>query len=390
MIILIDSTLQFALVCKTFNNQSVNIMLKKYPILKWSLITVTSLIILIFAFGFWFISLIAYKDTTKELKSTFTKDIPYLSQSPQTPRGKILAVVTSCQVMGKSNKPTGYELTELARAYYVFLANGFEVDIASPLGGTPAVIIDQDDMGAFDYAFLNDTLAQYKATHTIPIATVNPENYEAVFFAGGKGAMFDFPQNSAIQSLIRQHYQTGKVIGAVCHGPAALVNVKLDDGQALLANKTVSSFTNNEELFLIPKAKEIFPFLLQDKLVEQGAKFNSGHLYLEKVSQDGNLVTGQNPWSTWALAETMIQQMGYTPKKREITTEENTISALSIYETKGYNEAKTKIEDLILHQQKPVDRTLLAMHSIVAAMDWNIGKAFELIKLLSYIKSISQ
>jgi putative intracellular protease/amidase len=364
-------------------------MLKKYPIIKWSLIVFVSTILIVISFGFWFMNLLPSIDSRSELKNTLPKNLSYLSNSVKPARGKILAVVTSCDIMGSSNKKTGFELTELSRAYYVFQANGFEVDIASPLGGNPPVVIDGDDMGAFDYAFLNDTSAQYKVEHSIVIEQVNADDYQAIYFVGGKGAVWDFPNNTKIQSLVSEYYQSGKVIGAVCHGPAALVNVTLDDGSSLLANKTVSGFTNNEELFLIPDAKTIFPFLLQDKLVEKGAQFSAGGMYLENISHDGNLITGQNPWSTWALAETMIKQLGYNPIEREITAEENTINILSIYENKGYDKAKTEMEAMMYQQNDSIDRILLAMHSIVAGMQWDIGKVVDLLGLVSHAKSLS-
>lgn len=286
--------------------------------------------------------------------------------------------------MGSSGKSTGYELTELSRAYYVFQANGFQVDVASPKGGKPPVVIDDGDMKDFDYAFLNDATAQAKVTHSIPMKDVDPKEYEAVYFVGGKGAMFDFPDNEHIQSLVKSYYESGKVVGAVCHGPAALVNVTLSDGSPLLANRTVSSFTNEEELLLIPDAAEIFPFLLQDKLTENGAQFNEGFMYLNRVSKDGNLVTGQNPWSTWAVAETIIEQMGYTPKERTITTEENTISVLGMFEAEGYSKAKMTIDQFCTMDTMSIDRELLAVHSIVAAMQFDLLKAVNLIRLLSY------
>ena len=240
-------------------------------ILKWTSISIVSLVVLVICFGFWFMSLIPEMDQT--LETSMVKDIPYLSEDIVPFRGKILAVVTSTDIMGDTDKSTGYELTELARAYYVFKANGFEVDIASPLGGKPPVVIDDDDMGVFDFAFLNDTEAQQKANNTRAIHEVNPEEYDAIFFAGGKGAMFDFPENKAIQAIVRDYYESNKVVGAVCHGPAALVNVTLNNGRPLLENKTVSGFTNAEELLLISDAKAIFPFLLQDKMIAQGANF---------------------------------------------------------------------------------------------------------------------
>lgn len=364
-------------------------MSKKKSFIKWSLITFVSLIVLVSAFGFWFMSLIPSGAAIEDLKKTFPHHLPYLTETENPSRGRILAVVTSCGTMGNSSKSTGFELTELARAYYVFKANGFDVDIASPLGGKPPVIIDWEDMGPFDYAFLNDTVAQHKVNHSFAIEQINSTDYQAVYFVGGKGAMFDFPQNTKIQSIVREYYQMGKVIGAVCHGPAALVNVNLDDGQSLLEGKMVSSFTNTEELFLIKDAKNIFPFLLEDKLVDQGALFSAGKMYLENVSQDGNLVTGQNPWSTWALSELIIKQLGHVPLAREHTAEENTIDILSIYEAKGSIPAKAMIKEISSHPQKEIDRNLLAMHSIVAAMQWNLGKSFDLIGLLAYAKNQS-
>lgn len=360
-------------------------MFKKYRILKWIGITLLSLIVVIFSFGLWFKSLIPPSNTA--LETTQIKDLPYLAENIQPLRGKILAVVTSTNMMGNSGKSTGYELTELARAYYVFKANGFEVDIASPLGGKPPVVIDDDDMGAFDFAFLNDSIAQYKTNNTIPVKDVVAEDYEAVFFAGGKGAMFDFPNNKAIQSIIRQYYQSDKVVGAVCHGPAALVNVALDNGHPLLENKKVSGFTNKEELLLISDAKSIFPFLLQDKMVAQGARFNEGSMYLENISHDNNLITGQNPWSTWILAETMIKQLGYNPKYREITDEENAVKVLSVYETQGSQKAKEMINRMSVVEKKPINRVLIAMHSIVAAMEGDIGRFSDIIGLVSYAKN---
>ncbi|MEQ8803166.1 MAG: type 1 glutamine amidotransferase domain-containing protein, partial [Haliea sp.] len=98
--------------------------------------------------------------------------------------------MTSTGEMGESGKRTGYELTELSRAYYVFTANGFTVDIASPDGGQPPVVIDDDDMGEFDYAFLNDPVARSKVINSTAVASINPEEYAAVYFVGGKGAMW--------------------------------------------------------------------------------------------------------------------------------------------------------------------------------------------------------
>jgi putative intracellular protease/amidase len=152
-------------------------------------------------------------------------------------------------------------------------------------------------MRKYDDAFLHDKTAQAYATNTLFIDDVNPADYEAVYFVGGKGAMTDFPDNPAIQNIIRHLYQNDKVICAGCHGPAALVNVKRDNGEWFARNKNISAFTNEEELFLIPDAETVFPFLLQDKLTEQGTNFQAGLTYLQQVVHDKKLITGQNPRS---------------------------------------------------------------------------------------------
>lgn len=355
--------------------------------LKWVLLTTIGLTLLLFAFGYWFIGLIPKQDAQKNASRTVIESLPYLSENKVEYRGKILAIVTSTKTMGTSGKATGYELTELSRAYYVFQANGFEVDVASPEGGEPAVVIDDDDMGVYDFAFLNDPVAQLKSKNTLALSEVDTSQYSAIYFVGGKGAMYDFPDNPHIQAIVKSYFQSGKVIGAVCHGPAALVNVMLDGGRPLLIDKSVCSFTNNEELLLIPDAETIFPFLLQSKLVETGANFKEGAMYLENVVKDQNLITGQNPWSTWRLAEAMIEQMGYQPKARVITPEENAVEILGVFEQAGYASAKKRINEMA-EDRMEMDRTLLAMHSIVSAMQWDFTKCIQLIGLVSYAKDV--
>ncbi|WP_350285844.1 type 1 glutamine amidotransferase domain-containing protein [uncultured Croceitalea sp.] len=361
-------------------------MFRKYRILKWVLLGLGTLIAILVIFGFWFMSLLPPRALS--LEQTKVQELTYVMDNVPENRGKVLAVVTSVDVMGKSGKRTGYELTELARAYYVFQANGYEVDIASPAGGEPPVVIDDEDMGPYDFAFLNDSIAQKKTSQTLSITDVSAANYEAIFFVGGKGAMFDFPDNKKIQAVVRKLYESDKVIGAVCHGPAALVNVTLTDGTLLLDDKTVSGFTNDEELLLIPEAESIFPFLLQDKMTAQGASFNKGAMYLEKVSHDKNLVTGQNPWSVWSVAELMIEQMGHVPKFREITGEENAVDILNVYDKGGSQPAKEMIAKLIQDSNKPVDRILIAKHGIIAAMKGEIGKFFNMVGLVSFAKKV--
>lgn len=361
-------------------------MFKKYRILKWILTSIVLIITIIIIIGFYIASLLPEEDAS--LIHSKASEISYITEDVPSHRGKILAVVTSTDSLGTSGKGTGYELTELARAYYVFKANGFDVDIASPLGGKPPVVLDDDDMGVFDYAFLNDSIAQSKTNNSLLLKDVKPNLYEAVYFVGGKGAMFDFPNNRYIQALIQDFHKTNKVIGAVCHGPAALINVTLENGQSFLKNRQVSGFTNKEELLLIPKAASIFPFLLEDKLSDQGAVFNEGIMYLEKISHDNNLITGQNPWSVWILAETMIKQLGYIPKPRTITAEENAIKVLYSYETKGKENSRAVIKQIIDKNKQSISRALLIDHSAISILQGNIGKFYDLLRLAAYVKDI--
>jgi len=356
-------------------------MLKKIVII--SAILIVLIAGSLFGAKAWVKSLLPEKAHFEAIKTTQVSDLPYLSQDIPANRGKILAVVTSVDKMGE-DKDTGYEHTELARAYWVFTANGFSVDIASPKGGKPPVVIDGEDMGAYDYAFLNDDTIQQKVANSIALAEVNPNDYEAVYFVGGKGTMFDFPDNPYVQNIAKTLYQKNKVVSAVCHGPSALVNVELDNGEMLLSNKRVSGFTNDEELFLIPEAKQIFPFLLEDKLIEQGAKFQSGTTYLEKVTQDGKLITGQNPWSVWKLAEKVVAELGYQPKTREWTPEEHAIELLMTYDSYGFDAAKEELK------QKPqlYQRILIVMHSILAFMQFDISKGIDLLSLANQLKQL--
>lgn len=342
------------------------------------------------AFVFWLFSLLEPGSARAGLKDTLPEELAYIAQTPEPSRGKILAVVTSTDSLGETGKYTGYELTELARAYYVFRANGFEVDIASPQGGEPPAVLDNDDMGAFDYAFLNDIEAQKKRADSIPVATVDVDQYQAIFFVGGKGAMFDFPDNKAIQSLASNAYEDGKVLGAVCHGPAAFVNATLSDGQHLLAGKMMTGFTNEEELLLVRNAENIFPFLLQDELIAKGAHFKPGPMYLEQVIQDGNLITGQNPWSVWSTAERMVKQLGYSPVLRETTPEEHTVAVMLTYDLQSYALAKSHLESVYIQEGGSVDRNLLAIHGLVSVMQGKIGKSIDLIGLVRNAKAIAE
>ena len=301
-------------------------------------------------------------------------DLAFVQAGVRERRGRVLAVLSSTARFDRERRKGGYELTELSRAYWVFVANGYEVDLASSRGGRPPQMLDEDLIDA-DHAFLNDPVARAKLAETIALADVDPSRYDAVYFVGGKGAMFDFPRHADIARIVRAIQPRG-VVGAVCHGPAALLDITLDDGRRLLDGRRVTGFTNAEELFLIEDARTAFPFLLQDALAAQSAGFVEGPMYLDNTVVDGRLVTGQNPWSTWSVAEAMVRALGHEPVPRETTREETSARLLATFKREGLAAALAAKADA-----GPVSKHLLLMHAVVAAMQWRLGEAWELQRL---------
>jgi putative intracellular protease/amidase len=209
---------------------------------------------------------------------------------------KILMVVTNHAVIDEEHR-TGIWLEEFAIPYQVFKENGFEVTVASPKGGAAPV----------DPRSLNDEWKDEKALldDTVKLADVQTDTYDALFFPGGHGTMFDFPNDRSVQDAIRRFDDQQKVIAAVCHGPAALVGATRSDGTPLVAGKTVTSFTDEEER--ATKLDAYMPFLLESKLRELGAKFVAKEKWSDHVEVDGHLVTGQNPQSSRSIALKVVE-----------------------------------------------------------------------------------
>lgn len=224
----------------------------------------------------------------------------------------------------------GYEFDEFSKAYYVFNRNGIMVDIASPEGGEVQAD-NYDPTKSYNVRVLDDEAIMVKLNNTLSTRSLDAKNYDAVFVVGGKGAMFDLPKDKALQKIIAQIYQQKGSVAAVCHGPAALVNVKLTDGSYLVENKVVNSFTNEEEHLFGKKWINDFDFMLEDKLVERGAKFQSSKMMLSHVAVDGRLITGQNPTSTVDVATALVKSLGLTPVKLSIDLEDKTMAVVAQY-----------------------------------------------------------
>lgn len=214
---------------------------------------------------------------------------------------KILMVLTSHGTLGNTGKTTGFYVSEASHPYHVFVHQAnYTVDLVSPLGGEPPRD-GEDDSDPLNQTFLDEMAEQLANTMTPD--QVNPTDYDAIFYAGGHGTMWDFPDDKALAEIAAHIYEAGGVVGAVCHGPAALVNISLSNGQYLVDGKKLTSFTNDEE-----KAMELdaeVPFLLESKLVERGAEFRQAPNFEAHVETGERLVTGQNPASAQAVATQM-------------------------------------------------------------------------------------
>lgn len=223
-------------------------------------------------------------------------------------RQKILIVLTGHTRLGDTDQPTGWHAAEVTHPYAVFEDAGFEMEFASPGGGRTAPdpgSLDFDDEA--NWRYLNDPDWMRRTLETRPVSVLDAEDYAAVYFPGGHGTMWDLPDHEGIQRLTANAWQAGRVVAAVCHGPAALVNVTLDDGSHLVDGKRVSAFTDAEEQ-AVEKA-EIVPFLLASTLEARGAEHVPADNFTAQVVEDGNLITGQNPPSARPLAEAIVRRL---------------------------------------------------------------------------------
>lgn len=242
--------------------------------------------------------------------------LPALAQAADT-----VLIVLSGEGRDAGQARPGYEFDELSQAWLIFAANGLAVEVASPQGG--AIEADKYDPEApYNAALLADAEAMRRLADTRRIADLRAGDYAAVYVVGGKGAMFDLPRHRPLQRLLAEAWENGAVVAAVCHGPAALVDVRLGDGSALVAGRRMTGFTNAEEALFGKKWAAEFPWLLEDALRERGALWEEAPLMMPRLVVDGRLVTGQNPYSTTAVAEAIVSGLGRIPVARSPWREE--------------------------------------------------------------------
>lgn len=212
-------------------------------------------------------------------------------------------VVTTADNMNNEHS-TGLWLSEFGEAYVEFANAGHKITVASPKGGK-APVDDRSLEGEVPQEIL-DT-AKY-LENTLKLEDINDlDGFDAIFLPGGHGTMFDLPENTKLQEIIRDLYEQNKVVAAVCHGPAGLVGVKLSDGTPLVAGKKVTAFTDAEEV--ATTLDQYMPFLLETRMRELGAHFVAAENWSDHVQRDGQLITGQNPQSTVSVAKEVLKQL---------------------------------------------------------------------------------
>ena len=219
---------------------------------------------------------------------------------------KILCVVTSNNVKGATGIPTGFWLSELTHPLEKFSAAGFDYVLASIKGGKPPIDKDSLDFNdPINKKFWSDENFQRKLEKSLKLDDANSNDFDAIFFAGGHGVMWDFADSAAIDKVTREIYERGGIVSAVCHGPAALVNVKLSNGKYLVDGKKLTAFTDAEEADV--QATDIVPFLLETELKNHGANHIAAANWSNHVEVDGRLVTGQNPASAAGVGVEVVK-----------------------------------------------------------------------------------
>ncbi|MFO0632274.1 MAG: type 1 glutamine amidotransferase domain-containing protein [Nannocystaceae bacterium] len=217
---------------------------------------------------------------------------------------RILFVLTSHATIEATGKPTGAFLAEITHPYYELLAAGATVDFVSVRGGAvPLDGVDRKD--PVNARGLDDAALMRALQTTAAPADLDAARYDAVFFAGGHGTMWDFRDARELAAIASRVYQRGGVVAAVCHGPAGLLGIELPDGRPLVAGKRVAAFTNEEERAV--GLAEVVPFLLADALVAKGAQHVPGPKWAANVVVDERLVTGQNPASAIGVAKAIVE-----------------------------------------------------------------------------------
>lgn len=223
---------------------------------------------------------------------------------------KILFVLTSHDQLGNTGEKTGFWIEEFASPYYYLVDKGVDVTLASPKGGQPPIDPTSDkpeNQTESTIRFKADKELQEKLSKTHKLSEVSSDDYDAVFYPGGHGPLWDLAESETSAQLIESFYNSNKPVSFVCHAPAALKHVKNTDGEPLVKGKKVTGFTNTEEELV--KLTDVVPFLVEDMLKENGGIYSKKGDFEEYAIEDGLLITGQNPASSEKVAEMLLAKL---------------------------------------------------------------------------------
>jgi putative intracellular protease/amidase len=220
---------------------------------------------------------------------------------------RILMILTSHDELGNTGKKTGFWLEELAAPYYVFKDSGAEITLASPKGGQPPLdpkSAEKDFQTAATERFNRDNEAQAALAHTVKLSEISPAEFDALFYPGGHGPLWDLAEDKDSIAIIETMYAQGKPVSAVCHAPGVFRHARSAVNSSLVNGKSVTGFSNSEEIAV--GLIDVVPFLVEDELIKNGGKYSKGADWQSYVVSDGNVITGQNPASSEAVAKAVL------------------------------------------------------------------------------------
>lgn len=223
---------------------------------------------------------------------------------------KVLIVLTSHSELGNTGKKTGFWVEEFAAPYYTLKDAGMDITLASPKGGQPPIdpkSEEPDNQTAATKRFYEDKELQKLLSQTKKLSEVSSEDYDAVFYPGGHGPLWDLSNDKDSIHLIEKFWKDQKPVAAVCHAPSVLLNVHDENGEPLVKGKNVTGFTNTEEEAV--QLTDVVPFLLEDELKNKGGKYSKKEDWASYVVTDGRLITGQNPASSEEAAKKLLQML---------------------------------------------------------------------------------
>lgn len=226
----------------------------------------------------------------------------------------ILLIATGTGEYASGNLPTGLWLSELTHIYHSVAERQFDITVASPKGGN--VPVDPESLkplllDKMSKNYWNDPAFRHMLQHTESLEEVSGKMFDCIYLAGGHGTMYDFPNNAVLQSIVKTHFESNRMVAAICHGVCGLLNVRLSGGDYLVRNKELTGYSWFEEI-LACREKEV-PFNLEEALKERGADYRKAFIPMtSKVVVDGNLITGQNPFSSEEIAKVILQQLEHS------------------------------------------------------------------------------